>query len=223
MKTPIVSSHRPVLLIGGAEIGPDRLTEALKYGETVVCADGGANAALDAGLEPAAIIGDMDSVSVASLSAYRDVLYPIDEQDSTDFDKVLRSVEAPLYLGAGFLGDRFDHAVAALHVLLKYSDKPVILISDDDVVFLVPRALTLRLPVGTRVSLLPVMPCEVTTRGLKWDIDGQSMSMADFIGSSNEAAEDVISICAHEGLVVMLPPEALAAAVAALQDGALAG
>jgi thiamine pyrophosphokinase len=106
---PIVSSSAPITLIGGADPAPDILTVALKWGETVVCADGGADTALWAELNPVAVIGDMDSISDAAKDAYRDVLHPITEQDSTDFDKALRHIVAPLVLGAGFSGARIDH------------------------------------------------------------------------------------------------------------------
>ncbi|WP_439141448.1 thiamine diphosphokinase [Pseudooctadecabacter sp.] len=215
MNSPIVSSPKPITLIGGAQVAHSLLTEALKYGADVVCADGGADTALRAGLNPVAVIGDMDSVSGAAKDAYRDVLHEIAEQDSTDFDKALRNIDAPLIVGVGFLGQRLDHAMAALHVLQKY-DRPVVLLGEDDLAFVVPGQITMTVPVGLRISLMPLAAPVVTTQGLRWEVTEATMSMRDFIGSSNEAAAQVVTIKATPGLAVIMPPEALRAVVAAL-------
>lgn len=215
MNNPIVSSAKAITLIGGAQVAQDLLTEALKYGADVVCADGGTDTALWAGLDPVAVIGDLDSVTDAARDAYGAVLHQIAEQDSTDFDKCLRNITAPLIIGVGFLGQRLDHALAALHVLQKY-DQPVVLLSEDDVVVMVQGHLRLHVPVGMRVSLLPVTDCTVSTRGLRWELAEAGMSMRDFIGSSNEAAAPVIEIKATRGLAVLMPPLALASVVAAV-------
>lgn len=218
MIEPIVSSPSPITLIGGAQVAPDTLTVALKWGNTVACADGGADTALWAELDPVAIIGDMDSISQAAKTAYRDILHPIAEQDSTDFDKALRHIEAPLILGVGFLGDRLDHALAAIHVLLKYRDRPVVLIGDHDLMFICPAEIEMSVPKGMRVSLMPVPDAGVETRGLTWDVSDAAMSMRAFIGTSNAVASSPVTIRATGDLAVLMPPEALDAVVAALTD-----
>jgi len=87
---------------------------------------------------PDAIIGDMDSIrsdideSVTTVS--------IAEQNSTDLEKALRSIDAPLLLGIGFLGGRLDHTLAAMHALVAAADRKVILIGAEDVVFAAPLA-----------------------------------------------------------------------------------
>ncbi len=216
MNQPIVSSSSPITLIGGVDPAPDILTVALKYGKTVVCVDGGADHALWAELDPIAVIGDMDSISDAARAAYSDVLHHIAEQNSTDFDKALRNINAPLILGIGFLGDRLDHTLAALHVLLKYRDRPVVLFGEHDLVFIAPSHIRMTLPVGMRLSLMPVTDARVDTTGLKWNVTDGAMSMRDFIGSSNEVAEPQVDIHAMGGLAVILPPDALDAAVEGL-------
>lgn len=220
MNSLIVSSPKAITLIGGAQVSQSILSEALKYGENVVCADGGADTALWACLNPVAVIGDMDSASEAAKDAYGDVLHPIPEQNSTDFDKCLRNIEAPLIIGVGFLGDRVDHMLACLHVLLKYRDKPVVLLGDHDVVFIAPSHIRLTLPVGSRLSLMPLPGARVDTRGLRWEVKDGAMSLTQFIGTSNEVAAPVVELRAMGGLGVILPPEALGAVIDALTDAA---
>ena len=223
MNLPIVSSPCPITLIGGVNPASKTLSETLSIAPLVVAADGGADHALAEGLTPAAVIGDMDSISGAAREAFQDVLHPIAEQNSTDFDKALRHIDAPLVLALGFLGDRFDHSLAALHVLLKYRSRPVLLIGDHDVVFICPPKIVLCLPVGMRISLMPITDARVDTEGLKWDIRDGAMSMRDFIGSSNEVAQATVSIHAMGGLAILTPLAALDSVVAALTDAVPAG
>lgn len=184
----------------------------------MVCADGGADTALSAGLTVEAVIGDMDSASAAAKTAYGAVLHPIAEQNSTDFDKCLRNIEAPAILGVGFLGDRVDHTLAVLHVLQKYR-RPIVLLGADDLVFMVPDQVRFDAVLGQRVSLMPVTDSIVTSRGLKWEVTDAPMSMRDFIGSSNEATAQVVEVRATPGMAVIMPPEALGSVWAELTGG----
>ena len=216
MNQPIVSSADPIILIGGAQVDPSILTLALNFGSTVVCADGGANTALAQGLDPVAVIGDLDSISDGARAAFGDVLHHIAEQNSTDLDKVLRNITAPLIIGVGFLGDRFDHALGALHVLQKFADQPIVLVGEYDVVFMAPAHLTLDRPVGERVSLMPLPEARVETLGLKWDVTDAAMSLEAFIGTLNEVAQSPYEVRTMGRLAVILPSAALGSVVGAL-------
>ena len=118
MSDVIIDRDGPVLVVGGGATDPDLLTRDAARAAALVAADGGAAVCLAAGLTPDAVIGDMDSIPGpvrARIPAAR--VHEIAEQESTDFDKCLRSIRAPLVLGHGFLGARLDHALAALTVL----------------------------------------------------------------------------------------------------------
>src|SRR6056297_3010753 len=77
------------------------------------------------------------------------------EQQTTDFEKCLYSLRAPLILATGFLGARTDHALAAMSALMAYAEARVILVSEDEIVFHCPPALSIDLPAGTPVSFFP--------------------------------------------------------------------
>lgn len=223
MNQPIVSSLSPITLIGGVKPAPATLTKALSVAPCVVAVDGGGDHALAAGLMPEAVIGDMDSLSDAGKQALDGRVHHIAEQNSTDFDKALRSIAAPLVIGVGFLGDRLDHALAALHVLLKYRDTPVVLLGEHDLLFIAPSHIQMTLPTGMRFSLMPITDARVDASGLKYTIKDGAMSMRDFIGSSNEVAQPLVDIRAMGGLAVILPPEALDAALTGLTAAFRAG
>lgn len=210
-------SSAPITILGGGAISPDVLSRALALAPTLVAADGGADTALAAGHMPAAVIGDFDSISASARAAIpRDRQHPVPEQDSTDFEKCLRAVEAPLFLGLGFLGPRFDHALAALNTLARHPDRRCVLLGETDICFLCPPALALDLPAGSRLSLFPVGPVSGESDGLRWPIDGLAFAPGGRIGTSNEVTGPVRLRLDRPAMAMILPEGALETVVASL-------
>ncbi|MFD1809456.1 thiamine pyrophosphokinase [Gemmobacter lanyuensis] len=78
---------------------------AQKHAPMVVAADGGADRALALGVRPAAVIGDFDSISAAAKAQLQGAqMLHLAEQETTDFDKALRSIRAPMVLALGVMG-----------------------------------------------------------------------------------------------------------------------
>lgn len=207
MNPAIVSSASPVTLIGGADFAPESVTVALKWGATVVCADGGADSALWAELDPVAVIGDMDSISRAARDAYAEVLHPITEQDSTDFDKALRHIEAPLVLGVGFSGARFDHELGSMNVLTRHPDRRCILIGEETIVLLCPPEIRLDLEQGSAVSLFPMAQVGCESAGLRWATDGLRFAPDGRIGTLNKA-DGVVTLRPDAPKMLLILPRA---------------
>jgi len=207
---PIVRSEEPIALVGGGQIGPDDLNLVLIRVNTVVAADGGAAPVLDSGRMPDAVIGDFDSLE----SRYRarvpaDRLFPIREQDSTDFDKALRSIDAPLVLGAGFLGGRLDHQMAVLNTLVRHQEQPCILLGEHEIVFHAPPRIVFNITPGDAVSLFPFQRAAGRSRGLEWPIDDLVFEPNGQVGTSNRALAEVELQMDGPGMLVMLPRYAL--------------
>lgn len=208
--TEIVESNETVVLIGGGEAPLADLSLAMEGGRKLVAADGAAAIALALGLMPEAVIGDMDSLDPALVSRLDDgVLHPIPEQDSTDFDKCLRSIRAPLVIGVGFLGRRLDHQMAAQSTLAARADRRCLLLGAEDVVFLCPPELALDLPHGMRFSLFPMGPVAGRSEGLEWPIDGLDFTPAGRVGTSNRVTGPVRLRVDAPLMLVILPRAAL--------------
>lgn len=206
MISPIVSSAEPILLVGGGSVDNLALRGAIARYRTIVAADSGAAAVLEAGGMPDAVIGDMDSLPPDARAALpRDVIHRIGEQDSTDFDKCLARIDAPLIVGMGFLGRRVDHQLAVFTGLMRRSGQKVLLIGAEDVVTLCPPRIALDLAPGTRVSLWPL--CEVTGRsdGLHWPIADISFAPWRVTGTSNMADGPVALEMDGPGMLLILP------------------
>ena len=216
MYQAIVSSAVPITLIGGAPPAKDMLSVALKWGKTVVCADGGADYALRAQLKPVAVIGDMDSITEAARAAFGKILHLIKEQDSTDFDKALRHIDAPLILGGGFSGARLDHELGSMTVLVRYPDRRCILIGDETITLLCPPQITLDLPLGSVVSLYPMADVGCGSSGLCWPTAGLRFAPDSRIGTLNKVAGLVTLWPDVPKMLLILPRAALDITVQAL-------
>ena len=158
-----------------------------------------------------AVIGDMDSLrDPAALAAAGVALRRIAEQDSTDLEKCLYSIAAPLYLGVGFLGGRLDHELAALNAVAKNPDRRLILIGREDLCLLVPAAgLAFEAAAGDRVSLFPMGPCRGTrSTGLRWPVTGLDFAPGERVGTSNAATGGPVAIGFDGGPMLAILPAA---------------
>ncbi len=203
--TPVLVSGRGVTLFGGGTVAAEDAALALSLAPVAMAADGGADAAMALGVVPQAVVGDLDSLGATARAAIApERLHRIAEQDSTDFDKCLRVLRAPFVLGVGFTGPRLDHALAAMATLLRCKTPPVILIGETDLILAAPPALTLDVPAGTRMSLMPFGPVRGTSTGLRWPLDGVHLSPLGRIGTSNEATGPV-TLQLDGACLLMLP------------------
>lgn len=220
----IVETTRGATIVGAGELSDAILAQALDWAPVLVAADGGADSALKYGRMPDSVIGDLDSLSPAARAAVPSSrIHHLAEQETTDFDKCLRSVRAPLVLAVGFTGARLDHGLAALAGLVRHGARadagPVLMLGPEDVTFLCPPHLVLDIGLGTRVSLFPFGPVRAQSRGLRWPLDGLDFAPWDRIGTSNEASDHKVEISVRGPMLAILPRDCLAAAVSALAPG----
>ncbi len=172
----LVRAAGPVTLVGGGPVAARQLAQALALAPEAVAADGGGDHPLPEGHAFRAVIGDMDSLrdprARCAPRAWRSSRSA--EQDSTDLEKCLYSVEAPLFIGLGFLGGRIDHHLAAMNALVRHPARPVVLIGGADLCFLCPPRLRDRargrdagvaLPHGRRSR-------GMASEGLRWPVTG---------------------------------------------------
>lgn len=199
-------------------VGPRDIEAATALAREVVAADGGARPALDSGQVPAAVIGDFDSLDAATRARLDpNTLFQVDEQDSTDFEKALLRIDAPLVLAVGFTGARIDHQLAVLHALLRRDHVPCVLLAEHEVILHCPPRLDLEMAAGETVSLFPLQPVEGRSRGLHWPIDGLAMAPGRQIGTSNRASGGRMELeMSGPGMILLLPRTKLGAVTQAL-------
>jgi thiamine pyrophosphokinase len=213
MNAAIVQSTAGVTLAGGGRFSLKLLELARSLAPRLVAADGGADRLLRFGVEPEAVIGDFDSISPGARVRLAGRLFPVGEQETTDFDKALRGIVAPFVLGLGFAGARLDHGLAVLNGLVAQPERRCLILGTRDVTFLAPRSLALDLPAGSRLSLFPMGRVAGESEGLKWPIQGLDFAPWGRIGTSNEVVGPVRLRFDADLMLVILPLSALVAAL----------
>jgi thiamine pyrophosphokinase len=149
-----------VVVIGGGSLSP-RAAAEVNIDATIIAADSGLDHAVDAGLRPAVLVGDLDSISAhGKMWAYAHELeidqHAIDK-DATDTELALTratTIGATDLLVLGATGDRFDHAlgtIAALGSPKLAGFETIRLLLDDVVIHVIHagRSLPLDLPSNT--------------------------------------------------------------------------
>ncbi len=203
----IVDAPEGATVVGGGESDQETIRLALNRAPILVAADGGASRALDFGLRPSAVIGDLDSLREPALLEFAPgEINRNPDQNTTDFDKCIESVAAPVLIGVGVTGPRLDHGLAALSSLVRNPGRRIVLLTKSDACFLCPPEFRISLPAGTRVSCFPMCPVVASGTGLKWPLDDLLLSPDGTIGTSNEARGGAITVGADlPGMILILP------------------
>jgi thiamine pyrophosphokinase len=186
----------PMAIVGGGAVDPGLLVELAGRGVALVGADGGADAIGDAGLLPAAVIGDLDSVRDRAAWEHRTRVIHIPEQITTDFQKALYSTSAPVTLALGMTGKRLDHTLAALSAVLQYAPtRRLLLVDEVDVALAVVGSIRFTAGPRERVSIHPLLPIRFShSTGLFYPMDGLVLEPGGLIGTSNETTGKAVEV-----------------------------
>ena len=186
----------PLASVGGGVVDPALLVELAGRGVALVGADGGADAIGEAGLVPAAIIGDLDSVGDRAAWEQRTRVIHIPEQITTDFQKAIYSTQAPVTLALGMTGKRLDHTLAALSAVLQYApSRKLLLVDEVDVALAVVGPIRFEAGLRERVSIHPLLPIRfLQSTGLYYPMDGLLLEPGGLIGTSNEGTGGPVEI-----------------------------
>jgi thiamine pyrophosphokinase len=212
----IVRSRNPIVVVGAGHVSAEDLALVRALGHPVVAADGGALACVAAGILPEAVIGDLDSLGELAAAIPVERLHRVAEQETTDFDKCLRSIAAPLVLAFGVTGPRLDHTLAVCTTLVQRAEVRAVVVGEADLLFHAPARVALDLPPGSRLSLFPMAEVTGRSEGLRWPIDGIGFAPAGRIGTSNEVTGPVRLAFDGPGMIVITPRAALERVSAAL-------
>lgn len=178
---------------------------------TVICADGGLNAALAAGLCPDYLIGDWDSGGRPAGDMPCTTL-PV-EKDFTDLQAAAHwALEQGCrkLLLCGCTGGRLDHTASNL-VLLEWiarrGGNAVMADRDNEVRFLENGTLTLAdVPHYHYLSVIPLdkLVKGVTLQGVKYPLEGAVITRGDTLTVSNEPSAPVMEITVEDGAVLLI-------------------
>ncbi|MEX0994627.1 MAG: thiamine diphosphokinase [Balneolaceae bacterium] len=195
---------KAVILCDGRRPPADKIRHAIDHAELFIAADGGGNVARELNLTPQIVIGDLDSYT-AEPDPQTEVIRDPD-QESNDLEKALNKA---LEKGAtdavvfGAVGQRLDHTLKNLSVLKQFNTRFTTLRYFDRYgeLFLLPAKFRAQYPPGTTVSLFPLSGKAegITTRGLKFTLQNETLENGVRDGSSNETVREYIEITHKKG------------------------
>lgn len=192
----------------------DRLLNALDS-PRVICADGGALHARALGLRPQTIIGDLDSLSAQQVADFAaagvEMLRYPPEKDETDLELALhysRTIGAEEIHILGGLGGRLDQTLANILLLAHpaFDGLRVDFVdADQRIRLLSPGRHHVRGGRGDTISLIPLSAAAegITTRGLRYRLDGESLPLGPARGISNVMLKDEAEIALSAGLLLL--------------------
>ncbi|MDB5613246.1 MAG: hypothetical protein JWQ22_899 [Devosia sp.] len=217
----------PLAIVGGGAVDANLLVELAERGVVLVGADGGGDAIGAAGLVPAAIIGDLDSLSDRAGWEARTQVIHISEQITTDFQKALYSTRALVTLALGMTGKRLDHTLAALSAVLQFAPtRKLLLVDEVDVALAVVGSIRFNAGLRERVSIHPMLPISFKhSTGLFYPMDGLTLEPGGLIGTSNEGTGGLVEIVPADDTpwLLILGKERLWDLVAASQGAEVCG
>lgn len=170
----------------------------------VLCTDGAFSYMKGIGIQPDAVIGDMDSLIERPEGID---CYLIEDQNTTDFEKALdflvhEKFENVVVLGS--TGGQNDHFLGNLNAAFKFRNQLKILFFDHSQSFqlLEKGKHVFSSHSGKIVSLIPfprVLINEIN--GLKYSLKNDVLDLCERVGTRNESISDKFSIDVEEGVL----------------------
>ncbi|HET6836171.1 MAG TPA: thiamine diphosphokinase [Acidimicrobiales bacterium] len=202
---------------GGPPSGGGARQLAAGAGATVIAADSGLEAALERGLDVAAVVGDMDSVDPAALAAAADAGIRLERhpeaKDATDLDLALEAALARrprrVVVVTG-TGDRLDHTLSLAQLLASPRTAGVDVEAwiGDAHLSVIRDLMVLRGEPGDLVSLVPLHgpALGVVTDGLLYPLRDEDLAVGSTRGVSNELTTPEASVRLRSGVLVAVQP-----------------
>jgi thiamine pyrophosphokinase len=207
---------RAVVFVNGNVTDYATLARWVKPGDYLVGADGGTRHMLALGLQPAVVVGDLDSLppeTVEALAAQGVVFerYSV-AKDQTDLELAIdRAIGdgATEILMLGALGGRLDQTLANLLILAQREWPVPIRLAEENQVAQLMRdgeQLVLHDAIGSTVSALAISPqvTGVTYHGLAYPLVNATLTLGSTRGISNVIVTSPATISIATGLLLIV-------------------
>lgn len=210
----IREDQEPALIIAnGAECSDSLLSQLLEWSPHVMVLDGALDRVIERQIKFDTILGDFDSVhnieqKVADFQPVN-VVQAID-QDLTDLQKGINFLLEKGHTGIHIVwgtGRRADHTLGNFVTLAHFwPNTNIVMYDDHSRVYCLPRKFRKYYPAGTPISLLPIGTGKgITTKGLKYALNDEDLTIENRIGTSNEVVTDgMVEIEYKDGILLMM-------------------
>ncbi len=205
---------RALIVLHGNKTDTSRIIDVYSSETLLICADGGAEYAREHNLTPDLVVGDMDSISLATMSwleqqKVKILKYPRDK-DNTDSEL---AIEQAIEMGSteltifGLLGDRVDHMSANMMHLSTVAERASLrIIEGNQEIFFVKTSIELKGKKGDEVSLIPLKSeCKgISTEGLEYVLTNALLPFGSTRGVSNVMKESKAVVLVKEGVLMVV-------------------
>ena len=200
---------RCVIICASPYNQPEFIRNSINSNDYIICADGGFDTALKAGVSPHIVIGDFDSSEIIDNHHCKKVVLPTEKDDTDSVYCIRYAIDYGYrnFLILGATGGRIDHMYAnfsILKYLCNHNCKGVVKDKFTDIYY-TETTLTINKK-GKTISILP-FGCEnsiVTLKGFKYPAKMLNMKSDFPIGISNIALENTSTITVHSGGVLVM-------------------
>jgi len=203
---------RIIIFANGELPNIEKARALIKANDYIICADGGTHHALALGLKPNLVIGDLDSVTDAELQkADARIIQFSRDKNETDLELALNYAleqKPTSILIIAALGNRLDQTLGNISLL---SDARLATLDcrlDDGVeeVFFCRDQAKAEGRRGDIVSLIPWNGAVkgISTNGLRWQLNHESLYPDKTRGISNEMLEAVAEVSVETGLLLII-------------------
>jgi|SRR6056300_804196 thiamine pyrophosphokinase len=163
----------------------------------LIAADGAYNRLYSLGINPNAIVGDMDSVTEKHNTEHTEFI-EIPNQNTNDFEKCVRYAQQLGYrniLIIGFTGGLLEHTVNNISIIIKFTrEMNIIVYHQHRYCYYITNDIELNIKKDELVSLIPYPSAKLKTRGLNWELHSEELQMGIREGARNFAITDNIKI-----------------------------
>jgi thiamine pyrophosphokinase len=211
----VVGGRVRAFIIANGQAGDgERYAALMRPGDLVIAADGGAALALQMGIQPQVVIGDMDSLPAelrGKLEALgcQFVCHP-ERKDETDTELAIRYAlqrDAQELVLLGATGSRLDHTLANVFLLAlpELRGKNARIVAGSSEVWLLRDSLELKGKPGDIVTLLPLGQdaIGVDSEGLEYALRGDALRFGLARGVSNIMTSTRARISLRQGLLLV--------------------
>ena len=194
------------VIIGSGEIKDyEKAKSRICAEDYIICADGGYDHAVKMGIKPDILIGDFDSIKqIPDDIEY--LQYPT-RKDMTDSHIAMDMAMEKGYnemLLLGFTGDRADHSLTNILLLINYPD--AVIADDNNEIRLIKDTVGLSGKVGDTVSIIPICGdlTGVTTTGLEYPLENETLYLGDSRGVSNVMTAEKCTVTCNGGVGLVI-------------------
>ncbi|HSP87552.1 MAG TPA: thiamine diphosphokinase [Ignavibacteriaceae bacterium] len=178
---------------------------------TLICADGGANKALNLNLIPDFIIGDLDSIEDSTLKYYQDKseIIKLKRQNDTDVEKCLKFAIQKKYdevILLGVTGNRLDHTFCNLGIVIKFFKKIKLkIIAEESLLIPYSGKVELKTSPGEIISIYGFdKKTKITSTGLKYPLKNSILPFGEKESTSNVSISEKVILHINGGIIFIV-------------------